>query len=150
MLKPNLPTEYVPKSDPEIVRLGTEVRDLLTHAMKSAGKNAKEVAKEMSERLGGRPITGSMIYELTRNGGPGQQREVKLPVTWLAAFCLATGDNGLQRWAAGPQLRELIELGQRVRSMRWVVEEIRKCLDEMNGAQPRKKARRPKGKRRTR
>jgi len=116
MLKPNLLTESVPKTDPEIVKLGDEVRDLLTKALKHSGKNANEVAKEMTERLGGRPITGGMIYELTRNGGQGQPREVRFPVTWAAAFCQVTGDDRLQRWMAGPRLGMLIEFGERVSS----------------------------------
>ena len=115
-MNPNLSTETFPKSDPEIVKLGAEVRDLLTKAMKRSGKNANEVAKEMSERLGGRPITGSMIYELTRNGGQDQPREVRLPVIWVAAFCEITGDDRLQRWLAGPRLGVFIEFGERVSS----------------------------------
>jgi hypothetical protein len=70
----------------------------------------------MTERLGGRPITGSMIYELTRNGGQGQPREVRLPVTWVPAFCEVTGDDRLQRWLAGPRLGVFIEFGERVSS----------------------------------
>lgn len=113
-MNPNLSTETFPKADPEIVKLGAEVRDLLTKALKRSGKNANEVAKEMSERLGGRPITGSMIYELTRNGGQDQPREVRLTVTWVAAFCEVTGDDRLQRWLAGPRLRVFIEFGERM------------------------------------
>jgi hypothetical protein len=116
MLKPNFASETFPKTDPEIVKLGAEVRDLLTRALKRSGKNANEVAKEMTERLGGRPITGSMIYELTRNGGQGQPREVRLPVTWVPAFCEVTGDDRLQRWLAGPRLGVFIEFGERVSS----------------------------------
>ena len=116
MLKPNFASETFPKTDPEIVKLGAEVRDLLTRALKRSGKNANEVAKEMTERLGGRPITGSMIYELTRNGGQGQPRELRLPVTWVAAFCEVTGDDRLQRWLAGPRLGIFIEFGERMSS----------------------------------
>jgi hypothetical protein len=112
MTNPNLSTETFPKSDPEIVKLGAEVRDLLTKAIKRSGKNTNEVAKEMTEYLGGRPITGSMIYELTRNGGQGQPRELRLPVTWVAAFCEVTGDDRLQRWLAGPRLGVFIKFGE--------------------------------------
>jgi hypothetical protein len=118
MFQPNRSTETFPKTEPAIVRLGTEVRDLLTKAMKHAGKDAKEVAKEMSERLGGRPITESMIYELTRNGGQGQPREVRLLATWVPAFCEVTGDDRLQRCLAGPQLRQLIALAEGAKYMR--------------------------------
>lgn len=116
MLNPNLSTETFPKSDPEIVKLGSGVRDLMTRAMKRSGKNANVVAKEMTDRLGGRPITESMIYELTRNGGQGQPREVRLPVTWVAVFCEVTGDDRLQRWLAGPRLGVFIEFGERMSS----------------------------------
>ncbi len=113
-MKPNLSAETFPKTDPEIVKLGSEVRDLMTRAMKHSRQNAKAVAKGMTDRLGGRPITGSMIYELTRNGGQGQPREVRLPVTWVAAFCEITGDDRLQRWLAGPRLGVFIEFGERM------------------------------------
>lgn len=115
-MNPNLLTGTFPKSDTEIVKLGAEVRNLMTRAMKHSGKNANEVAKEMTERLGGRPITGSMLYQITRNGGQGQPREVRLLVTWVAAFCEATGDDRLQRWLAGPRLGVLIEFGERMSS----------------------------------
>ena len=116
MLKPNLLTETLPKTEPEIVKLGAEVRRLMTEAMTHSRKPAPEIAKEMSERLRGRPITASMIYELTRNGGQGQPREVRLPVTWVPAFCEVTGDDRLQRWLAGPRLGVFIEFGERVSS----------------------------------
>jgi hypothetical protein len=114
-VKPNLLTETFPKTDTEIVKLGAEVRRLITEAITRSRKTAPEVAEEMSRRLG-RPITGSMIYELTRNGDP--EREVRLLATWVPAFCEVTGDDRLQRWLAGPRLRELIELGEQVCSMR--------------------------------
>src|SRR2546422_8948204 len=95
MPQPNLTTETFPNPDPEIVGLGTEVRRLLTTAIKRSGKNATEVAREMSERLGGRPITASTIYELTRIGDLHQPRELRMPVTWVMAFCDITRDDGL-------------------------------------------------------
>jgi len=76
-VNPNLSTETFPKSDPEIFRLWAETRRLMTEAMKRARKNAKQIAKEMSEYLGGQPITESMIYELTRTGRLDQPRELR-------------------------------------------------------------------------
>ena len=114
-MNPNLTTETFPNTDTEIVKLGAEIRDLLSKSIARSGKHAAEVAQEMTKRLD-RPVTGSMIYELTRNGEPG--REVRLPATWIPAFCEVTGDDRLQRWLAGPRLRELIELGEQVCSMR--------------------------------
>jgi hypothetical protein len=114
MLNPNLSTETFPKSEPEIVKLGADIRHLMSEAMTRCKKTAPEVAKEMSERLG-RPITGSMIYELTRNGLP--QPEIRLLASWVLAFCESTNDDRLQRLLAGPRLRELIELGETVEGM---------------------------------
>ena len=145
-MNPNLSTETFPKTDPVIVKLGIEVRDLLTEAMKRAGKNAKEVAKEMSERLGGRPITESMIYQLTRNGGQGQPREVRLPVTWVAAFCETTGDDRLQRWLAGPRLLELIRLGECLHSIEPILGQMHSAALKLIRETRAKKA----GKKRTR
>jgi hypothetical protein len=109
--------------------------------MKRSGKNANEVAKEMSERLGGRPITGSMIYELTRNGDPG--REVRLPATWVTAFCEITGDDRLQRWLAGPRLRELIALPEGAECVRstglQLLEIAAKLRNYQRGNRPKKK-----------
>jgi hypothetical protein len=110
-VNPNLLTETGPKTDTEIVKLGVELRGLLTKAIKWSGKTAPEVAKEMAKRLG-RPITESMMYEFTRNGDPG--REVRLPATWVPAFCEITGDDRLQRFLAGPHLRDLIQVGEQV------------------------------------
>jgi hypothetical protein len=139
MTNPNLSTETFPKSDPEIVKLGAKVRDLMTKAMKRAGINAKEVAKQMSERLGGRPITESMIYELTRNGGQGQPREVRLPATWVAAFCEVTDDDQLQRWLAGPRLRELFEQGERLENMESILGQMLDAIGKLKGQGRQKK-----------
>jgi hypothetical protein len=139
MLGPNLSTETFPKSDPAILKLGAEVRRLMTEAMKRAGKNAKEVAKEMTDRLGGRPITESMIYELTRNGSQDQPREVRLLATWVPAFCEVTGDDRLQRWLAGPRLREFIELGQGVCSIRADGERLLRIASELKALGRQKK-----------
>jgi hypothetical protein len=114
-VKPNLLTETDPKTEPEIVKLGAELRRLMTDAITRSRKTAPEVAEEMTNRLD-RPITGSMIYELTRNGDPG--REFRLLATWVPAFCEITGDDRLQRWLAGPQLRELIAFGEGVERVR--------------------------------
>jgi hypothetical protein len=142
MVQPNLATETFPKTDPEIVKLGAEVRDRMTKAMKRAGKNAAEVAQEMTKRLG-RPITESMIYELTRNGD--QPREVRLPITWVPAFCDITGDDRLQRWLAGPRLCELIELGERVCSLDSILGQMQAALGKLRAQRGHRS--KPKGKR---
>ena len=110
-MNPNLPTETFPKSDPEIVKLGAAIRNLMSEAMRRCRKPAPEVAEEMSKRLG-RPITASMVYELTRNGMP--QREIRLLATWVLAFCESTNDDRLQRLLAGPRLCALIAIGESV------------------------------------
>jgi hypothetical protein len=143
MFQPNLSTETFPKTDPEIVKLGTEVRDLVTKAIRRSGKNAAEVAQEMTKRLG-RPITESMLYELTRNTARDQPREVRLLATWVPAFCEVTGDDRLQRWLAGPRLCDLVELGEQVSSMEWV---LRKMQDELGRLTGRGRQKKPKRKR---
>ena len=143
MVQPNLLTETFPKTDPEIVKLGAELRDLLSQAIRHSGKNAAEVAQEMTKRLG-RPVTESMVYELTRNSDRAQPRELRLLATWVPAFCEVTGDDRLQRWLAGPRLRELVELGERVSSMGWVLRKMQDELARLTGSGVGKKA---KGKR---
>ena len=142
MFQPNLSTETFPKTDPEIVKLGAELRDLLSQAIRHSGKNAAEVAQEMTKRLG-RPVTESMVYELTRNSDRDQPREVRLLATWVPAFCEVTGDDRLQRWLAGPRLCDLVELGEQVSSMEWV---LRKMQDELATLATRRRHKKGKGK----
>jgi len=144
MFQPNLSTETFPKTDPEIVKLGTEVRDLLTKAIRRSGKNAAEVAQEMTKRLG-RPITESMLYELTRNTARDQPREVRLLATWVPAFCEVTGDDRLQRWLAGPRLCDLVELGEQVSSMEWVLRKMQDELGRLTGRGLQRKAKAKRG-----
>ncbi len=144
MHQPNLMTETLPKTEPEIVKLGAEMRRLMTEAMTHSRKTASEVAKEISERLG-RPITGNMIYELTRNGEPG--REVRLLATWVPAFCESTNDDRLQWMLMSPRLRGLIELGERVEGMGGEAERLLEIANYLRGfaAQKKGKARRNSG-----
>lgn len=145
VVNPNLPTETFPKTDPEIVKVGDELRDLLSKAIKRSGKNAGEVAWEMTKRLG-RPITESMVYELTRNGDQDQPRELRLLATWVPAFCEVTGDDRLQRWVAGPRLRELVELGERVCSLGPILEQMQAAVGKLKvqGRQRKPKGKRPR------
>jgi hypothetical protein len=140
-VKTNLLTEIGPKTEPEIVKLGAELQRLMTDAITRSRKTAPEVAEEMTDRLG-RPVTGSMIYELTRNGEPG--REVRLPATWVDAFCQVTGDDRLQRWLAGPRLRELAELGERVCAVDSILGKMLEAVGKLKGEtrQGRKRAKR--------
>jgi len=135
-VKPNLLTETGPKTEPEIVRLGAELRRLMTDAITRSRKTAPEVAEEMTKRLG-RPITGSMIYQLTRNGDPG--REVRLSATWVPAFCEITGDDRLQRWLAGSRLSGLIELGERVCALDSVLGQMLEAVSKLKGKGRQKK-----------
>jgi hypothetical protein len=117
-----------------------DLRHVLREAMKRSRKERDQIVGHMTLALG-RTVTGSMLADFTRNAS--KKRQVRFPAAWVSAFCEATGDDELARFIMGPRLRELVELGERVSSMAWVLEKIRGLLERLIGQgnqnkQPRK------------
>jgi len=126
-----------------------ETRRLLGKAFHLSRKRRREVAQEMSELLG-QSVTESKLYEFTRtfNKEPREsgeilkkeRGEVRFPAAWVCAFCEATGCDELARFVMGPRLRELVELGERVSNMGWVLRKMQDELANLTGRGLQKKA----------
>ncbi len=87
--------------------LDLELRRIITHAIRHSPKKREQVAAEMEELVGQR-VTRFMLGDFS---SPGKQ-PVRFPAAWIEAFCRVTGDDELQRFAAGPRLRGLIEFAE--------------------------------------
>jgi len=72
-------------------------------------KERPQIALVMTEDLG-RPITVNMLNDFVRESKNGA---AKFPLCYADAFCRAVGDDRLKRFILGPQLCELLELGER-------------------------------------
>jgi hypothetical protein len=67
-----------------------------------------DISKKMSD------ITGQTISVHMLNAwlAPGRAL-ARFPVVFVEAFCAATGDDALKRFILGPELLEILELGER-------------------------------------
>ena len=138
MYENKLATEVGPKTGPEIERIGREVRRLLGEAMTRSAKNAADIADEMTKRLG-RPVKRSTVYEFTRSDQPGLEN--RFPATWVSAFCEATGCDDLARFVVGPRLRELVEQGERVSELEFILKQMLEAAGKLKGQGGQKKGR---------
>lgn len=136
MYENKLSTEVGPKTGPDIEKIGREVRRLLGEAMMRSGKNAADIADEMTKRLG-RPVKRSTVYEFTRSDQPGLEN--RFPATWVSAFCDATGCDDLARFVMGQRLRELVELGERVCTMEPILRQALDAVAKLKGPKPSNK-----------
>ena len=84
------------------------VRRQISDAIRRSNKSRAEIAEEMSRRLECR-ITASMLNDYTAE----TKGAARFPAAWIAAFCAATNDDGLQRLVMGARLRKLVSLGER-------------------------------------
>ena len=88
------------------VRHDAGIREELDSSVRCLGR--KEVLNRM-EKITGRTIS---IHMLNAWLAPGSSRAL-FPVVYVEAFCEATGCDALKRLILGPQLRALLELGER-------------------------------------
>lgn len=109
-----------------------ELRRILRDVMKRSSKERPVIAQAMTEALG-RTITPSMLGDFTRNARVCKKRQVRFPAAWVPALYQATGNDELQRWLAGPHLRALIELGERVCSTASILREIQDNIVKLTG-----------------
>lgn len=135
--------EFNPIVSPiERIDVGANLRRLLVDAIDRSGRRRAEIAAEMTETLG-RPVTKGMIDDLTRSSTRG--RDLKFPGAWLPAFCQATGPSELRLFLLGPEQRAALELGQRLLSMSWALNNLQALVANLTGQSHREK---PKRKRR--
>jgi len=92
---------------PRLTDVTLKLKPLMLVSMKKSGKSHEQVAAELSVALGHK-VSARMLYRFT---APSEQ--ASFPAAWVAAFCEVTGDDALKRLILGPQLCELLELGER-------------------------------------
>lgn len=98
----NLTEKIVTQPDPE-----GALRELLTHLIHHCSKSRLQIAEEMSVRAS-LPITKLMLDNWTALSKKG----TRFPASLITVFCEVIGCDDLQRWAAGPRLRKLIQFGE--------------------------------------
>jgi hypothetical protein len=91
----------------------------------------------MSRRLGVK-VKPSMLDSYTAES----KKPARFPAAFVAAFCEITGDHRLQRFLMAPKQRGLLELGERVSSMRWVLEQMQDEVARLTGRGRQKKGKR--------
>jgi hypothetical protein len=89
-----------------------EVGRLIRRAVKKSGLNTEQVAAALSVRAGAR-ITPNKINDWTA----ASKKLSNFPLKLLHIFCEVTGDDALQRFAAGTKLAKMIRLGENVAQM---------------------------------
>jgi hypothetical protein len=87
-----------------------ELRQLLSFLIKQSPMSRAQIAEEMSKSLGQpNSISPHMLNDWTSE----YHKPARFPAFFVRAFCDAIGSDRLQRWAAGPRLRKLIEFAER-------------------------------------
>ncbi len=98
----------MPESEVKIGLQDSALRELLSFLIKRSPMSREQIADEMSKSLGQR-ISRHMLDDWTSECHKG----ARFPAVLIQAFCDATGNDRLQRWAAGSRLRKLIEFAER-------------------------------------
>jgi hypothetical protein len=100
----------MPKSPEKIGIQDGDLRELLSFLIKQSPMSREQIAEEMSKSLG-QPnlISPNMLNDWTSE----YHKAARFPAFFIKAFCDAIGSDRLQRWAAGPRLRKLIEFAER-------------------------------------
>jgi hypothetical protein len=79
----------------------------LSDSMKKSGKSHEQFAADLAVAVGCK-VSPRMLYRFT---APSEL--TRFPAAWVDAFCRVAGDDLLKRLLLGPELRELLELGER-------------------------------------
>jgi hypothetical protein len=120
----------MPKNREIIGTQDRELRQLLSFLIKQSQLSREQIADEMGKSLGQpNSITGYMLNDWTSEYHKG----ARFPALFIKPFCDAIGSDRLQRWAAGPRLRKLIEFAERHL-------ELEERRAELLKAKPRRKA----------
>ena len=86
--------------------LTPKLQALMLASMKKSGKPHGRLAEELSVAVGHK-VSARMLYRFT---APSAQ--ANFPAAWVAGFCEVTGDDSLKRLMLGPELLEMLELGE--------------------------------------
>jgi hypothetical protein len=89
-----------------------QLRRLITRVIHNCPKKRVVLAEEMSKLLGF-TVTVHMLNDFTCQG----KKQSRFPAAFIAAFCEATSDDSLHRFAAGERLSKMIRIGEDVAEM---------------------------------
>lgn len=92
--------------------LDATIRALMSRVIRRSTKKREQIAAEMTARLG-QHITERMLNDYTAQS----KRALRFPAAWVPAFCEIVGSDELQRRLLGPELRKLLELGEKVAAL---------------------------------
>jgi hypothetical protein len=101
---------YMPNTEEKIGLQDSELRELLSFLIKQSRMSREQIADAMSESLG-KP--GSISKNMLDDWTSEYHKSARFLAFFIKAFCDATGNDRLQRWAAGPRLHKLVELAER-------------------------------------
>ena len=104
-----------------------------------SGKTREQVAHEMSENLGQR-VTVDMLNDFSR--AKDSRRKVRFPLSWLRAFCGATGSDELAIESIPDHLQVALAVGEGVLGTPGTVEQAIAHLKKLQLQRERKETRR--------
>jgi len=107
-----VPTNSAPNTgNPECAARDADValRALLRRIIRKCSKKRQQIAEELRAR--GFAVTLHTLNDYTAEGREGKGFGA-FPLKLVQAFCEVCGDDGLQRFAAGPRLARAAKLGE--------------------------------------
>lgn len=102
------------------------VRQLIATEIKRSDKKRPQIALEMSALIG-TPVTEHMLNDFTSKSKSG----ARFPAAFVKAFCEVVGSSALQRSLQDETTLALIQVGERARDCRRLVERIGALLDQV-------------------
>ena len=93
-------------------QLDARIREVLNEGVGVSGKSREQFSDSMSELIG----HAISVHMLNSWLAPGRERS-RFPLAYTEAFCQVAGSDALKRLVLGPQLCELLELGERAASI---------------------------------
>lgn len=85
------------------------VRKLVTHLIRKSSKKRPEIAAAMSLHAG-QKISTSMLNDWTAE----TKKRARFPAAFVEPFCLALGNDELQRHVMGDKLRKALKVGEAI------------------------------------
>lgn len=90
--------------DQAAIEYDAQVRAIL----KRVSKNRRELIRRLMSNLLGREITVHVFNQWCAEG----RHATRFPLAYLNAFCRASGDDSLRLFVLGPELCQILKLGQ--------------------------------------
>ena len=110
------------------------LRQLLKNLVRRCSKSRAVIADDMMVQVG-RKISERMLDDWI---GPSK-KPARFPAAFIEAFCEAVGNDALQRYVMSERLRDLVDLGERIRSMASVLGELQRLATKLTGGERQKK-----------